>query len=114
MRTWRRLFSLFRRDHLDHDLDNEIRSHVELATEDYLRRGYPPPEARRQALLKFGAVEAAKDAHRDSRGLAWLEGLFYDLRHAVRALARDRGFTLTSIVMLALAISLNVAVFAVV
>lgn len=87
---------------------------VELATEDYLGRGYSPAEARRQALLKFGAVEAAKDAHRDSRGLAWLEGLFYDLRHAVRALARDRSFTLTSIVMLAPVIALNVAVFAVI
>jgi hypothetical protein len=72
---------------------------VELATEDYLGRGYSPAEARRQALL---------------RGLAWLEGLFYDLRHAVRALARDRSFTLTSIVMLAPVIALNVAVFAVI
>lgn len=46
--------------------------------------------------------------------MTWLEGLFYDLRHAVRGLARDRGFTLTSIAMLALVIGLNVAVFAVV
>ena len=114
MRAWRRLVALFRRDHLDRDLEDEIRSHVELATEDYLGRGYPPAEARRQALLKFGAVQAAKDAHRDSRGWAWLEGLFYDLRHAVRALARDSSFTLTSIGMLALVIGLNVAVFAVI
>jgi hypothetical protein len=55
-----------------------------------------------------------QDAHRDSRGFAWLEGLFYDLRHAVRGLSRDRAFTLTSIMMLALVIGLNVAVFAVV
>src|SRR5215831_16434314 len=113
MRAWKRLLAVFRRDHLDRDLDDEIRSHVELATEEYLGRGYSPAEARHQALLKFGVVEAAKDAHRDSRGLAWLEGLFYDLRHAVRGLARDRSFTLTSIVMLALVIGLNVAVFAV-
>ncbi len=63
-------------------------------------------EARRQALRK--------DAARDSRGLAWLEGLLYDLRHAVRGLARDRSFTLTSVVMLTLVIGLNVAVFGVV
>src|SRR5580704_584115 len=56
----------------------------------------------------------ARDAPRDSRGAAWLEGLLYDLRYAVRGLARDRGFTLTSILMLALVIGLNVAVFAVV
>src|SRR5690242_17915713 len=62
-------------------------------------------EARRQA--------PRKDAPRDLRGWARLEGLLYDLRHAVRGLARDRSFTLTSIVMLALVIGLNVAVFAV-
>jgi putative ABC transport system permease protein len=55
-----------------------------------------------------------KDAPRDLRGWAWLEGLLYDLRHAVRGLARDRSFTLTSIVMLALVIGLNMAVFGVV
>ena len=63
-------------------------------------------EARRQA--------PRKDAPRDLRGWARLEGLLYDLRHAVRGLARDRSFTLTSIVMLALVIGLNVAVFGVV
>jgi predicted permease len=52
--------------------------------------------------------------HRAPRGVTWLEGLFYDLRHAVRALARDRAFTLTSIVMLALVLGLNVAVFSVI
>src|SRR5438445_3926519 len=53
-------------------------------------------------------------AHRDARGLPWLEGLFYDLRFALRGLRRDRAFTLAAIAMLALATGLNVAVFTVV
>ncbi len=114
MSTWQRLRALFRRDRLDRELDEEIRSHIGLATEDYIQRGLPPAEALRLARLRFGAIEASKDAHRDSRGFAWVEGLLYDLRYAVRGLARDRGFTLTSIAMLALVIGLNVAVFAVV
>ncbi len=114
MSAWKRLRALFLRGQLDRDLDDEIRSHMELAIEDYMRRGYPPAEARRMARLKFGAIEASKDAHRDARGMVWLEGLFHDLRFAVRGLARDRGFTLTSIMMLALVIGLNLAVFAVV
>lgn len=109
-----KLRALFDRHRLDHDLDDEIRSHIELATEDYIRRGYSPAEARRKAQLKFGTIEASKDAHRDARGMVWIEGLFHDLRFAVRGMARDRGFTLTSIMILALVLGLNVAVFAVV
>jgi putative ABC transport system permease protein len=63
--------------------------------------------------MKFGAGDPAKDAHRDSRGLAWLDGLFYDLRFTLRRLRRDRTFTLAAVAMLALAIGLNVTVFAV-
>lgn len=108
-----RLISLFRREALDREFDEEAQSHLDLAVEDYLRRGTPEAEARRLARIQFGAVEASKDAHRDSRGLPWLEGLFYDLRFALRRLRRDRAFTLTAIVTLALAMGLNVTVFAV-
>src|SRR5579863_7261505 len=97
MSVWKRLRALFLRDQLDRDLDDEIRSHIELAIEEYISRGYSPADARRMAMLKFGAIEASKDAHRDARGMVWLEGLVYDFRFAVRGLARDRGFTLTSI-----------------
>ena len=54
-----------------------------------------------------------KDAHRDARGLPWLEGLFFDLRFALRGLRRDLAFSLAAITMLALAIGLNVTVFTV-
>ena len=108
-----RISALFQKRDLDHDFNEELRSHITLATEDYMQRGVPPPEALRMARVKFGAIEAFKDAHRDARGLPWLEGLFYDLRFALRRLRRDRAFTLAAIAMLALAIGLNVTVFAV-
>src|SRR5882724_11741430 len=93
-RACARLLSLFRREALDHDFDEEAQLHLDLAVEDYVRRGMPEAEARRLARVKFGAVEASKDAHRDSRGLAWLDGISYDLRFALRGLRRDRGFTI--------------------
>jgi putative ABC transport system permease protein len=114
VRTWDRIRALLRREQLDRELDDEIRAHIELATEDYVRRGFPPAEARRQARLKFGAIEASKDAHRDSRGIAWLDALFYDLRFAIKSLKHDRSFTAAAVIVLALAIGLNVAVFAIV
>jgi predicted permease len=106
-----RFLSLFRRATLDREFDEEAKSHLELAVEDFMTRGLPEPEARRLARIKFGAIEASKDAHRDSRGFAWLDGLLYDLRFSVRGVVRDRGFAFTVIVMLALAIGLNVTAF---
>jgi putative ABC transport system permease protein len=64
--------------------------------------------------MKLGAVESAKDAHRDARRLAWLDGLLYDLRVTLRGLRRDRAFTLAAVAMLTLAIGLNVTVFTIV
>jgi hypothetical protein len=104
--TWARAISMFRKRKLDRELDEGLRSHIELATEDYIRRGMPPADARRLARVKLGSIEASKDAHRDSRGIAWLETLFYDLRFAMRALIRERAFAATAILMLALALSL--------
>src|SRR6266478_6539690 len=112
-RACARLLSLFRREALDHDFDEEAQLHLDLAVEDYVRRGTPEAEARRLACIKFGAIEATKDAHRDARGFPWLEGLFYDLRFALRGLRRDWAFSLAAITILALAIGLNVTVFTV-
>jgi putative ABC transport system permease protein len=112
-RACARLLSLFRREALDREFAEEAQLHLDLAVEDYVRRGTPEAEARRLARIKFGAIQAMKDAHRDARGLPWLEGLFFDLRFALRGLRRDWAFSLAAITMLALAIGLNVTVFTV-
>lgn len=108
-----RIIALFRRNALDREFDEEAQSHLDLAVDDYLQRGMPEAEARRLARMKFGAVDRARDAHRDARGLAWLDGLLYDLRLTLRGLRRDRAFTLAAVGMLTLAIGLNVTVFTV-
>lgn len=112
-RTCAKLLSVFRKTELDHDFDEEAQSHIALATDDSVQPGMPLAEAHRLARLRFGSIAASKDAHRDSRGLPWLDGFLFDSRLAVRGLRRDRAFALTSITLMALAIGLNVTVFTV-
>jgi putative ABC transport system permease protein len=113
MHAWTRFLSMFRARGLDREFDDEARSHLALATEDYVQRGMPLAEAQRLARVKFGSMAASKDVYRDSRGLPSLEGLFQDARFALRGLRRDWAFSLTAIVTLAVAIGLNVTVFTV-
>jgi predicted permease len=112
-RAWARVRAACRRAPLDADLDEELRAHLDLATDDYVRRGIVRDEARRLARVRLGSAALARDVHRDARGLPSLDALLYDLRFAMRALRRDRAFTATVVVTLALAVGLNVTVFAV-
>jgi len=93
-------------------LRDEIAQHIAFQTADNLRGGMPPAEARRQALLKFGAVEAIKEDYRDRRGLPFLDNLRRDTRFALRQMVRNPGFSATAIVMLALGMCAGVAIFA--
>lgn len=104
---------MFRRDALDRDFDEELAAHVEMATEEYVRQGLAPAEARRRALARLGGLESPKQLHRDARGLPWLEGLLFDLRLSLRGLRRDWTFTLATTAMLALALGLNATIFTV-
>jgi predicted permease len=99
---------------LDADLDAEMASHVDLAIEENIQRGMSPEEARRQALIRFGGVEQAKQTHRETRGLPFLEILLQDLRFTFRSLHRDKVFTTVAVLILALGIGANIAVFSVV
>lgn len=110
-RACERLLAVFRRDALDRDFDEEAQSHVALATEDYVQRGVPVAEAERLARMRFGSVDASRDAHRDARGLPWIEGLFLDLRLSLRGLRRDWAFVLAAVVILTIAFALNTSVF---
>lgn len=109
-----RLRSFFRKEPLDRELDAEMASHIEMVIEEHVRRGLPPEEARRHALVQFGGVQQARERHRESRGLPWLDVLMQDLRFTFRTLRRDRGFAVIAVLILALGIGANVAVFSVV
>src|ERR1022692_1522711 len=98
----------------DAELDAEMAAHLELAIEENMQRGMTQQEARRQALIRFGGVEQAKEKHREARGLMTLDILLQDLKYTFRTLGRERGFTAVAVLILALGIGANIAVFSVV
>ena len=95
-------------------LQAEIDDHIARQTADNIRAGVTPDDARRQALLKFGNVEAMKDSYRDQRGLPLMDTLISDLRHVMRRLRRTPGFTAAVLLTLALGIVGNIAIFGVI
>ena len=113
-RAWNRVLAIFRRAPLDTELEAEIASHLDAAIEDNLRLGLAPEEARRQALVRFGGMARAMEQHREARGLPWLDVLHQDLRFTLRTLRRDRAFACVVILVVALGVGANVAVFSVV
>ncbi|MGB9147179.1 MAG: ABC transporter permease [Acidobacteriaceae bacterium] len=113
-RAWQRVRAFLRRDTMDRELDAEMASHLEMAVEENLRSGMTPEEARRRALVRFGGVQQAREEQRAARGLPFLDVLGQDLRFTTRTLRRDAGFTVVAVLILALGIGANVAVFSVV
>ncbi len=108
-----RVVNLVTRRSQEERLREEIEEHIALQTDEDIRAGLSPVEARRQAMLKFGGVEAMKQDYRAERGLQFIENLVRDLRFALRLLRKSPGFTVVAVVTLAMAIGANAVVFGV-
>ena len=101
------LRALLRRSQAESELDEELNYHIEQQTEQNIRLGMNPEEARYAAQKAFGGVEPAKERSRDALGVRWLEDLWQDLRYGLRMMLKRPGFTLIAIGMVAIGIAAN-------
>jgi putative ABC transport system permease protein len=116
--SWRdlllRLRALIARQSMEEELEEEMKSHIELQTGKYVAQGMSLEEASRRARIEFGGVEATKERCRDARRVNFIEALFQDFRYAVRGLRRDHMLALSALLTLAICIGANTTVFSLV
>jgi predicted permease len=110
-RSLARFTGLFRRSARERALADEIECHLALHVDDNLRRGLPPDEARRQAVLALGGLEVMKEAYRDQGTVPFVEHTLQDVRLALRQLAKNPALAATAILVLALGMGSCLAVF---
>lgn len=111
IRMWLR--ALLRRSDVESDMEKEMRIHLEMEAEANERAGMSQAAAVRAARVAFGGVDRAREEVRDARLTRWLENLISDVRFGMRGFRRTPAFALAVILLLALGIGANAALFSV-
>jgi predicted permease len=113
MSIFRRISNLFSRGNLEREIQDELRSHLDMRTEENISAGMTPEQARRDALLRFGNPAVMQEKIVAEDAALTLESFFADIRYALRQLLRNRGFAVVAILTLALGIGATTGIFSI-
>lgn len=108
---WRKARAIVWRGQADRDLDEEIGTHLAMATDRFIAEGHSRADAARLARAHFGTTTAVREAHREARGGRWLDDAVADTRYAFRTLRHNPALTAAAVLTIALGVGANTAIF---